>query len=29
VLSLVPIAIFVLFAQNFLIAGLSGGAVKE
>jgi len=29
VLSLVPIAIFVTFAQNFLIAGLSGGAVKE
>lgn len=29
VLSLVPIALFVLFAQNFLIAGLSGGAVKE
>jgi len=29
VLSLVPIALFVLFAQNFLIVGLSGGAVKE
>ena len=29
VLSLVPIALFVIFAQNFLIAGLSGGAVKE
>lgn len=29
VLSLIPIALFVLFAQNFLIAGLSGGAVKE
>lgn len=29
VLSLIPIALFVLFAQNFLIVGLSGGAVKE
>ena len=29
VLSLVPIAIFVIIAQNFLIAGLSSGAVKE
>lgn len=29
VMSLIPIAIFVLVAQNFLISGLSGGAVKE
>lgn len=29
VLSLIPIALFVIFAQNFLIAGLSSGAVKE
>lgn len=29
VLSLIPIAIFVVIAQNFLIAGLSSGAVKE
>ena len=29
IISLVPITIFVLFAQNFLIVGLSGGAVKE
>lgn len=28
-ISLVPISLFVLFAQNFLIVGLSGGAVKE
>lgn len=27
--SLIPIAIFVMIAQNFLIAGLSSGAVKE
>ena len=27
--SLVPIIIFVFFAQNFLLAGLSNGAVKE
>lgn len=27
--SLIPIAIFVMIAQNFLIAGLSNGAVKE
>lgn len=29
IISLIPIAIFVLIAQNFLIAGLSNGAVKE
>lgn len=29
ILSLIPIAIFVMIAQNFLIAGLSNGAVKE
>ncbi len=29
VISLVPIAIFVIFAQNYLISGLSSGAVKE
>lgn len=29
IISLIPIAIFVIFAQNFLISGLSGGAVKE
>lgn len=29
VMSLIPIAIFVMVAQNFLIAGLSNGAVKE
>jgi len=29
VLSLIPIVIFVIIAQNFLIAGLSNGAVKE
>jgi len=28
-ISLVPIALFVIFAQNFLIQGLSSGAVKE
>lgn len=29
VVSLIPIMLFVMFAQNFLIAGLSSGAVKE
>ncbi len=29
VISLIPIAIFVMIAQNFLIQGLSSGAVKE
>lgn len=29
IISLIPIAIFVIFAQNFLIQGLSSGAVKE
>lgn len=29
IISLVPIALFVIFAQNFLIQGLSSGAVKE
>lgn len=29
VISLVPVVIFVIFAQNFLIQGLSSGAVKE
>ncbi len=29
IISLIPIAIFVTFAQNFLIQGLSSGAVKE
>ena len=29
VISLIPIMLFVMFAQNFLIAGLSSGAVKE
>lgn len=29
VISLIPIAIFVVFAQQFLIQGLSSGAVKE
>lgn len=29
VISLVPIIIFVIFAQDYLISGLSGGAVKE
>ena len=29
VLSVLPSALFVIFAQNYLIAGLSSGAVKE
>jgi ABC-type glycerol-3-phosphate transport system permease component len=29
IVSLIPIAIFVIFAQNFLLQGLSSGAVKE
>lgn len=29
VMSLIPIIIFVIFAQDYLISGLSGGAVKE
>lgn len=29
IISLVPVALFVVFAQNFLIQGLSSGAVKE
>ncbi|MDR3191880.1 MAG: carbohydrate ABC transporter permease [Treponema sp.] len=29
VLSMIPIILFVVFTQNFLIQGLSGGAVKE
>ena len=29
VLSLIPILLFVVFAQNYLISGLSNGAVKE
>ena len=29
VITMIPIILFVIFAQNFLIAGLSGGAVKE
>ena len=29
IISLIPIAIFVIFAQNFLMQGLSSGAVKE
>lgn len=29
VISVVPIALFVIFAQNYLISGLSSGAVKE
>lgn len=29
IISLIPIAIFVTFAQNFLLQGLSSGAVKE
>ncbi|MDR1636445.1 MAG: carbohydrate ABC transporter permease [Treponema sp.] len=29
VLSMIPIILFVIFTQNFLIQGLSGGAVKE
>jgi len=28
-LSLIPIAVFVIFAQNFLLQGLSSGAIKE
>ncbi len=29
VMSVIPVALFVIFAQNYLIAGLSSGAVKE
>lgn len=29
VISMIPITLFVLFAQNYLIAGLSSGAVKD
>ena len=29
VMSVIPIVVFVIFAQNYLIAGLSSGAVKE
>lgn len=29
VVSVIPIALFVIFAQNYLISGLSSGAVKE
>lgn len=29
IISLVPIIVFVIFAQDYLISGLSGGAVKE
>lgn len=29
IISLIPVALFVIFAQNFLIQGLSSGAVKE
>lgn len=29
VISLIPVVLFVIFAQNFLIQGLSSGAVKE
>ena len=29
VISLIPVLFFVIFAQNFLISGLSSGAVKE
>ena len=29
VISVIPIALFVVFAQNYLISGLSSGAVKE
>ena len=29
VISVIPITLFVIFAQNYLIAGLSSGAVKE
>ena len=28
-LSVIPITLFVIFAQNYLISGLSSGAVKE
>ncbi|NMB94740.1 MAG: carbohydrate ABC transporter permease, partial [Flexilinea flocculi] len=28
-ISLIPILLFVIFAQNYLISGLSSGAVKE
>ena len=29
IMSVIPVALFVIFAQNYLIAGLSSGAVKE
>ena len=29
IISVIPIALFVIFAQNYLISGLSSGAVKE
>ena len=29
VVSVIPITLFVIFAQNYLISGLSSGAVKE
>ena len=29
VISVIPITLFVIFAQNYLISGLSSGAVKE
>ena len=29
VVSIIPITLFVIFAQNYLISGLSSGAVKE
>ena len=29
IMSVIPILLFVIFAQNYLIAGLSSGAVKE
>ena len=29
VISIAPMAIFVIFAQKYLISGLSSGAVKE
>jgi len=29
VISVIPIALFVIFAQNYLIQGLANGAVKE
>ena len=28
-ISIIPISLFVIFAQNYLISGLSSGAVKE